>query len=279
MNPKAVSTRIVGGIWWFFTLIMISSYTANLAAFLTVERMATPIESADDLADQKDISYGTLVGGSTMTFFRDSKIETYAKMWRYMESKEPGTFVDSYERGVERVLDGDFAFLCESTMLDYLVQRNCNLTQIGGLLDNKGYGIATPKGSKWKDRISQAILFLQEKGMIQMYYDKWWKSHGQSDSGIGDGGCERNKKTLDQKAMANALGIVNIGGIFVVLLCGLAFAVMVAICEFCWSTRTSNKRQEPTSLCNDLVASMTQHVYGKSEVDDDSTPPQQRDAL
>ena len=43
LNPKAASTRIVGGIWWFFTLIIISSYTANLAAFLTVERMATPI--------------------------------------------------------------------------------------------------------------------------------------------------------------------------------------------------------------------------------------------
>ena len=43
LNPRAASTRIVGGIWWFFTLIIISSYTANLAAFLTVERMATPI--------------------------------------------------------------------------------------------------------------------------------------------------------------------------------------------------------------------------------------------
>ncbi|KAK9707852.1 Ligated ion channel L-glutamate- and glycine-binding site [Popillia japonica] len=46
LNPKATSTRIVGGIWWFFTLIIISSYTANLAAFLTVERMITPIENA-----------------------------------------------------------------------------------------------------------------------------------------------------------------------------------------------------------------------------------------
>lgn len=60
----------MGGIWWFFTLIIISSYTANLAAFLTVERMITPIENAADLADQQDISYGTLEGGSTMTFFR-----------------------------------------------------------------------------------------------------------------------------------------------------------------------------------------------------------------
>ena len=81
-------------------------------------------------------------------------------MWRYMESNDPATFVHSYEEGVERVLRGNFAFLCESTMLDYLVKRNCNLTQIGGLLDNKGYGIATPKGSKWKDKISQAVLFL-----------------------------------------------------------------------------------------------------------------------
>ena len=82
LNPRAASARIVGGIWWFFTLIIISSYTANLAAFLTVEHMATPIENAEDLADQSGIQYGTLVGGSTMTFFRDSKMETYQKMWR-----------------------------------------------------------------------------------------------------------------------------------------------------------------------------------------------------
>ena len=62
--------RIVGGTWWFFTLIIISSYTANLAAFLTVERMVSPIENAEDLAKQTDISYGTIMGGSTMTFFR-----------------------------------------------------------------------------------------------------------------------------------------------------------------------------------------------------------------
>lgn len=68
--PRAVSTRIVSGIWWFFTLILISSYTANLAAFLTVERMKSPIENAEDLSKQREIKYGTLYGGSTMTFFQ-----------------------------------------------------------------------------------------------------------------------------------------------------------------------------------------------------------------
>ena len=87
---------------------------------------------------------------------------------RYMESKEPTVFTSSYAEGMKRVLQGNFAFLCESSMLDYVLQRDCNLTQIGGLVDSKGYGIATPKGSRWKDRISQAILFLQEKSSIQV---------------------------------------------------------------------------------------------------------------
>lgn len=72
---RAVSTRIVAGMWWFFTLIMISSYTANLAAFLTVERMDSPIESAEDLAKQTKIKYGALRGGSTAAFFRVKHVD------------------------------------------------------------------------------------------------------------------------------------------------------------------------------------------------------------
>lgn len=86
MNPhyQATSTRIVGGIWWFFTLIIISSYTANLAAFLTVERMITPIENVADLAEQTEISYGTLEGGSTKTFFRVSTKKSQKKNCFYI---------------------------------------------------------------------------------------------------------------------------------------------------------------------------------------------------
>ena len=41
---------------------------------------------------------------------------------------------------------GNYAFLMESTMIDYNIQRNCDLMQVGGLLDSKGYGIGTPIG-------------------------------------------------------------------------------------------------------------------------------------
>lgn len=72
INPKALSTRLVGGVWWFFTLIIISSYTANLAAFLTVEKVDLTITNAEELANQTKTKYGIFKGGSTMNFFRVS---------------------------------------------------------------------------------------------------------------------------------------------------------------------------------------------------------------
>ncbi|EDW79998.2 uncharacterized protein Dwil_GK12298 [Drosophila willistoni] len=220
--PRAMSTRIISSIWGFFSLIIVASYTANLAAFLTTERMINPIENAEDLASQTEISYGTLESGSTMTFFRDSMIETYKKMWRSMDNKRPSAFTTTYEDGINRVNQGNYAFLMESTMLDYIVQRKCNLTQIGGLLDTKGYGIATPKGSPWRDKMSLAILELQEKGDIQMLYDKWWKNTEET--------CTR--KSTSKQSKANALGLESIGGIFVVLIAGVTVAMIVAFFEF-----------------------------------------------
>ena len=70
INPTAPSVRVISCVWSFFTLILISSYTANLAAFLTVQRMQNPIENADELSKQTDIKYGPVRGGSTETFFK-----------------------------------------------------------------------------------------------------------------------------------------------------------------------------------------------------------------
>jgi hypothetical protein len=78
--PRCVSGRVVASAWWFFTLILISSYTANLAAFLTVERMVSPIESAEDLAKQTEIQYGAVEGGSTQEFFRVSIYYTVVEL-------------------------------------------------------------------------------------------------------------------------------------------------------------------------------------------------------
>jgi hypothetical protein len=54
-------------------------------------------------------------------------------------------FVNSSREGIERVKKGEYAYLMESSMLEYYIERDCELMQIGGLLDSKGYGISLPK--------------------------------------------------------------------------------------------------------------------------------------
>lgn len=164
--PRAASTRVALSMWFFFALIIISSYTANLAAFLTMSRMGATIENAEDLAKQQKIKYGTVLGGSTMQFFKESNFSTYQRMWSAMESFSPSPFLSSNAegkyfdhfhmiskvnffklfQGIDRVLKskGDFAFLMESSQIEYFTEQNCNLTQVGGLLDSKGFGIALP---------------------------------------------------------------------------------------------------------------------------------------
>lgn len=241
ITPKATSARILGGIWWFFTIIIIPSYTANLTALRTVERLQKPIQNVAELSSQEKITYGTLEGGSTMSFFRDSKIPIYQKMWKFME-KHQSVFVSTYDEGTKKVLGGNYAFLMESTMIDYAVQRDCNLTQISGLLDSKGYGIATPKGSVWRDKLSLAVLELQEKGVIQMLYDKWWKNAADI--------CIKDEKVKEFKP--KPLDLNDLGGVFVFVLCGLTVAVIIAILEFCWySKKKSTDQQLP--VCTEMA--------------------------
>jgi len=68
-------------------------------------------------------------------------------MWKAMNDFSPTVFVNSTEEGIERVKKGSYAFLLESRMNEYITQRNCDLMQVGGLLDSKGYGIGTPRGN------------------------------------------------------------------------------------------------------------------------------------
>lgn len=48
----------------------------------------------------------------------------------------------------------------------------------------------------------------------------------------------------------------NIGGIFVVLICGLIIAVFVAVMEFIWSTRRSAESEEVRKLAEGGARSM-----------------------
>ncbi|KAF6017885.1 hypothetical protein EB796_023824 [Bugula neritina] len=241
LAPKASSTRIIAGVWWFFTLILISSYTANLAAFLTITRMTTPIKNADDLAKQTEIKYGCQFGGSTYRFFKNSKIPTYEKMWNFM-SQHPDVFVNKSDLGIAKVKAGNYAYLMESIPLRYQLSQHCDLMEVGGELDSKGFGIGVPKNSPYRDALSNAILSLSEQQILLDLYNKWWN--------VDSPKC---LTTDDSKSPSSAskLGLKNLGGIFVFLIGGLGLALIIAIIEFIVNA-TVNSKTDKQTLCSEI---------------------------
>ncbi|KAL6428824.1 hypothetical protein ACFW04_007993 [Cataglyphis niger] len=236
--PKAPSIRMLASMWWFFTLIMISSYTANLAAFLTAEKMDAPIKSVEDLAGQTKIKYGAVSGGATVAFFRDSNSTLYKRMYATMNEVRPSVFVKDNKEGVERVINSKrtYAFLMESTSIEYETERKCKIEQIGTLLDNKGYGIALPRNSEYRIPINGVILKLGEKGELQKLKKRWWQENG-------GGQC---KKDEEVKSATSELGIANVGGVFLVLGVGCVASLIVAIFEFLWNIRKVAVREKIT---------------------------------
>ncbi|KAH7938640.1 hypothetical protein HPB51_028841 [Rhipicephalus microplus] len=203
--PRAASARIIAATWWIFSFVLVSSYTANLAAFLTKERLLSPIESAEDLAKQSTVRYGCVRSGSTYALFKEWKHETYEMMWHAMKED----LVSSIAEGIGRVERGGYAFLMDSTSIEYVVRRRCQLKQIGGLLDSKGYGIATPHGSPYRNILSSTLLRLQERGTLQKFKDRWWKVRDPLK------GCPTTEAGKSRTDAASELGLRTVGGVFV----------------------------------------------------------------
>lgn len=64
-----------------------------------MSRMGATIESADDLAKQTKIHYGTVFGGASMSFFKESNFSTYQRMWNAMAAFEPSPFMQNNDEG------------------------------------------------------------------------------------------------------------------------------------------------------------------------------------
>ncbi|KAI1713423.1 ligand-gated ion channel domain-containing protein [Ditylenchus destructor] len=238
--PRSISGRIASSAWWFFTMIIVSSYTANLAAFLTLEKMQAPIESVEDLAKQTKIKYGIQQGGSTAQFFKYSSVQIYQRMWRFMESQVPSVFTSSYAEGIERVRShkGRYAFLLEATANEYANTRKpCDTMKVGANLNSVGYGVATPFGSQWKDLVNLAILALQEKGELKKLENKWWYDRGQCDGGISDGSSA-------------SLNLSKVAGIFYILMGGMIASMIAALGEFLYRSRIEARKGQINSMKN-----------------------------
>lgn len=76
-------------------------------------------------------------------------------MWQFMKINSNDVLVNSTNIGLKKIKKEDFALLCESKLIEYMIEKDCEYIQIGGLLDEKTYGFGLPSSKKF---IRQKII-------------------------------------------------------------------------------------------------------------------------
>ncbi|XP_077258767.1 glutamate receptor ionotropic, kainate 2-like isoform X6 [Temnothorax americanus] len=242
--PAGISTRALAVAWWFFALIITNTYIANLAAALSTKSVVWSFQVAEELAYQQKIKYGAKINGSTYYFFQDSTYEPYVIMYNYMKDHANEVLMKSNEDGVRKVQNENYAYFMESSSIEYTKQRKCNVTQIGGLLDSKSYGIAMKKDASYRMDLSGAILKLHETGVINELQTKWWKQ-------------KRGGDTCDEKTLVQVqpLNLEDVGGVFLIMISGVASSWIFTGCVFLWNIRNIAIRHDVSfkkELINEL---------------------------
>ncbi|XP_075538331.1 ionotropic receptor 25a-like [Dermacentor variabilis] len=274
--PRNLSGRLVAATWWLFGFIIIASYTANLAAFLTVSRLDSPIESLDDLAKQYKIKYAPHTDPTSTTYFhRMADIETrfyniwkkmslddtlsdeeraklavwdypvsekYTKIWWTMDYSGMPT---KFEEGVRRVKESKgsqegFAFVADSTRVKYATMTNCDLVSVGSEFSRKPLALAVQQNSPLKHRLSSAILKLLHQRRLEDLKERWWNKNPARVT------CD------DSERQSDGISIRNMGGVFIVIFIGVVMACVTLAIEYCYyKNRKPNSKVVAVKECSD----------------------------
>ncbi|XP_074095808.1 ionotropic receptor 25a [Cotesia typhae] len=256
--PKNLSGRLVAATWWLFGFIIIASYTANLAAYLTVARLEQPIESLDDLSKQYKVQYSPIKPSEAYTYFERmaaiehkfyqiwkdmslndslSEIERaklavwdypvsdkYTKMFNQMivagfpKTKEEA--INRVRKQVDEYNNTEFAFIGDATEIRYLEMTTCDLISIGDEFSRKPYAIAVQQGSPLKDQLNNAILKLLNQRKLEFFKSKWWSRNPNRRN------CEK------ESSQSDGISIENIGGVFIVIFAGILLACCTLAFEY-----------------------------------------------
>ncbi|XP_076330231.1 glutamate receptor 2-like [Tachypleus tridentatus] len=217
--------RVVIGIWWFTNVVLISAYTAKLAAVFTAERLVIEIRSIEDLVSQGIIDYGTVENSLIQEFFASHHTEIFRIAFQNMRNKN--TFVRTAAEGIDKVREtssvplgesGRFAFIFDSPVLDFAVEQEpCN-TETVELFAPQNYGFGLQKSSPYEKKFSLGILKLKKEGFFEVLYQRWFK-----------GACS---ETGTSNPKSYQLSLDAMIGVFYCLTGGIGISLLVVV--GCW---------------------------------------------
>ncbi|KAK7904452.1 hypothetical protein WMY93_017059 [Mugilogobius chulae] len=174
-TPKCWTGRFLMNLWAIFCLLVLSSYTANLAAVMVGEKTFEQVSGIhDDKLQHPSLGFrfGTVRESSAEDYMKKSFPEMHEYIRRFNQPTTP--------EGVHMLktdpplLD---AFIMDKALLDYEVSidADCKLLTVGKPFAIEGYGIGLPQGSPLTRNVSEFVSRYKSDGFMDMLHDKWYK--------------------------------------------------------------------------------------------------------
>ncbi|XP_023194921.1 glutamate receptor ionotropic, NMDA 3B [Xiphophorus maculatus] len=174
-TPKCWTGRFLMNLWAIFCLLVLSSYTANLAAVMVGEKTFEEVSGIHDAKlhhPSQGFRFGTVRESSAEDYMKKSFPEMHEYMRRFNEPTTP--------EGVATLktdppqLD---AFIMDKALLDYEVSidAECKLATVGKPFAIEGYGIGLPQNSPLSSNLSEFISRYKSDGYMDLLHDKWYK--------------------------------------------------------------------------------------------------------
>jgi ABC-type amino acid transport substrate-binding protein len=144
-SPKTLGGRIIGFIWMFMAIIMISSLTAGIASSLTVQNINDEITSVQDL-NRFDVT--TVEHSSAQELLDQYNIQSHK--------------VVNEQEGIQRLLDNETSlFVYDQPILRYEIDRinaGDELEVIQRSLKRDYYSYSFPKGSPLVEIVNPVLI-------------------------------------------------------------------------------------------------------------------------
>ncbi|XP_063722805.1 glutamate receptor ionotropic, NMDA 1-like isoform X2 [Symsagittifera roscoffensis] len=233
-TPNSFSARVLGMVWAGFAMVVVASYTANLAAFLVLDRPESEISGINDARmrnPSENYKFGTVIGGATEAYFK-RKVEM-SNMYRHMIQNSYTTSAQA----INAIKNGSLqAFIWDSAVLDYEISKDCSLMTVGELFHRSGFGVGMPKNSPWREKVSMAVLEFHEDGSLEGLDSDWvsYRSCGTQDS------------------MPATLGLNNMAGVFILVAFGIVLGIPVVFLEIAYK-KQQEKREKQIKLAKKLA--------------------------
>ncbi|XP_076311520.1 glutamate [NMDA] receptor subunit 1-like [Tachypleus tridentatus] len=227
-TPRSFSARVLGMVWAGFAMIVVASYTANLAAFLVLDRPETSLSGINDARLRnplENFTYATVKGSAVDMYFR-RQVEL-SNMYRTMEGKN----YDTAEEAINAVKSGELnAFIWDSSRLEYEAAQDCDLVTAREQFGRSGYGIGLQKNSFWADRVTLALLEMHESGHMENLDNKWILSGGDK--------CDNKNEKFPA-----TLGLKNMAGVFILVGAGIVGGVGLIVIEIIYKRHQTRKQR------------------------------------